>query len=88
MENLISLTGFFKPCSRDGVPETLTLLTESLSSEPSEKYFSFEGGNRNRCPVPGTLYNSNTMESFRALDRGTLLKNEMGKVFFSLMLSF
>ena len=37
-------------------------------------------GNRNRCAVPGILYNTNTMESFHALDKQGLLKAEGKKV--------
>ena len=37
-------------------------------------------GNRNRCSVPGILYNTNTMESFRTLDKQGLLKAEGKKV--------
>lgn len=37
-------------------------------------------GNRNRCSVPGTLYNTNTLESFRAIDREKVLKEEARKV--------
>ncbi|KAK8580615.1 hypothetical protein V6N12_070877 [Hibiscus sabdariffa] len=36
--------------------------------------------NRNRCSVPGILYNTNTMESFQALDKQGLLKAEAMKI--------
>ncbi|KAF9615001.1 hypothetical protein IFM89_021555, partial [Coptis chinensis] len=36
-------------------------------------------GNRNRCHVPGVLYNPNTLESFRALDKQSLLNSEANK---------
>nr|GMC63077.1 Transposon Ty3-I Gag-Pol polyprotein [Ipomoea batatas] len=29
---------------------------------------------RNRCPIPGTLYNTNTLEAFHALDKQSLIK--------------
>ncbi|KAF9606879.1 hypothetical protein IFM89_029478 [Coptis chinensis] len=37
-------------------------------------------GNRNRCHVPGVLYNPNTLESFRALDKQSLLNSEANKI--------
>lgn len=36
--------------------------------------------NRNRLPVPGTLYNTNTLESFNALDKRSLLRTAADKV--------
>ncbi|KAK9047722.1 hypothetical protein V6N11_053558 [Hibiscus sabdariffa] len=36
--------------------------------------------NRNRCSIPGILYNTNTMESFQALDKRGLLKAEAMKI--------
>ncbi|CAL9079384.1 unnamed protein product [Musa textilis] len=77
-----SLTGFYAPCSHPKVSNRLTLLAESLPSDFKELQFSLERahGNRNRCPVPGTLYNMNTFESFKALDRDSLLKKEAKKI--------
>lgn len=37
--------------------------------------------NRNRLPVPGTLYNTNTVESYNALDKPSLLRSAADKVF-------
>ncbi|KAF5943889.1 hypothetical protein HYC85_017966, partial [Camellia sinensis] len=37
-------------------------------------------GNRNRCSVPGILFNSNTLEGFHALDKQSLLKAEANKI--------
>lgn len=78
------MTGFYAPCSHPKVSNRLTLLAESLPSDFKELQFSLERahGNRNRCPVPGTLYNMNTFESFKALDRDSLLKKEAKKVLF------
>lgn len=39
-------------------------------------------GNRTRCPVPGILYNTNTLEGFQALDKQSLLRAEARKVSF------
>ncbi|THU44505.1 hypothetical protein C4D60_Mb02t08080 [Musa balbisiana] len=73
---------FYAPCSHPKVSNRLTLLAESLPSDFKELQFSLERahGNRNRCPVPGTLYNMNTFESFKALDRDSLLKKEAKKI--------
>ncbi|XP_010279100.1 PREDICTED: ubiquitin-like modifier-activating enzyme atg7 [Nelumbo nucifera] len=78
----IAITGFYAPCSHAQVSNHLTLLSESFPHEPSEQ--SSESivtrGNRNRCPIPGILYNMNTLESFRALDKQSLLKAEAKKI--------
>ncbi|KAL6012098.1 hypothetical protein ACLOJK_002574 [Asimina triloba] len=60
----------------------LTLLAESLPPDTHEQLSSTETirGNRNKCPVPGVLYNTNTMESFQNLDRQNLLKMEAKKI--------
>ncbi|XP_074565734.1 ubiquitin-like modifier-activating enzyme atg7 [Curcuma longa] len=78
----ISLTGFFAPCSHSEVSNRLALLAESLPPDPKQLESPLERvhGNRNRCPVPGTLYNMNTLESFKALDRVSLLKIEAQKI--------
>ncbi|KAF8409020.1 hypothetical protein HHK36_005092 [Tetracentron sinense] len=78
----ISITGFYAPCSHAQVSNHLTLLAESLPSDPSEQLSSpvLSRGNRNRCPVPGILYNTNTLESFHAIDKQSLLKAESKKI--------
>ncbi|XP_031488661.1 ubiquitin-like modifier-activating enzyme atg7 [Nymphaea colorata] len=78
----ISITGFYAPCSHDQVSNHLKLLAESLPPDPNGQSTSNELslGNRNRCPVPGVLYNMNTLESFHALDRQSLLKSEAKKI--------
>ncbi|XP_042478866.1 ubiquitin-like modifier-activating enzyme atg7 [Macadamia integrifolia] len=77
----ISITGFYAPCSHAQVSNNLTLLSESLPPDPSEpSSVVLSHGNRNRCPVPGILYNTNTVESFRALDKQNLLKAEAKKI--------
>ncbi|KAK4399214.1 Ubiquitin-like modifier-activating enzyme atg7 [Sesamum angolense] len=35
---------------------------------------------RNRCPVPGILYNTNTLEGFQALIKQSLIRAEAGKI--------
>lgn len=81
-ESPIPITGFFAPCARPEVPNPLTLLAESLPSEPNEQNSapSSSHGNRNRCPVPGILYNTNTLEGFNGLDKQSLLKAEAKKI--------
>ncbi|WJZ96520.1 hypothetical protein VitviT2T_015198 [Vitis vinifera] len=78
----ISITGFYAPCSHSQVSNHLTLLAESLPPEPSEQSSTppISRGNRNRCSVPGILYNTNTLESFHALDKQSLLKAEAEKI--------
>ncbi|CAL0329420.1 unnamed protein product [Lupinus luteus] len=78
----IPLIGFYAPCSHSQVSNHLTLLAESLPSELSEASLTPETshGNRNRCSVPGILYNTNTVESFHALDKQKLLKEVAGKI--------
>lgn len=80
-ESSIHITGFYAPCSHSQVSNNLTLLAESLPPEPSEQPSmpATIRGNRNRCSVPGILYNTNTLESFHALDKQNLLKEEANK---------
>ncbi|XP_024025638.1 ubiquitin-like modifier-activating enzyme atg7 isoform X2 [Morus notabilis] len=75
----IPITGFYAPCSHSKVSNHLTLLAESLPSESGEQS-STAHGNRNRCAIPGILYNTNTIESFHTLDRTSLLKEEAKKI--------
>ncbi|KAM5587999.1 ubiquitin-like modifier-activating enzyme atg7 [Rosa sericea] len=78
----IPITGFYAPCSHSQVSNHLTLLAESLPSDSNEES-SEPGvirGNRNRCSVPGILYNTNTVEGFRALDKQELIKAEAKKI--------
>ncbi|XP_050368472.1 ubiquitin-like modifier-activating enzyme atg7 [Argentina anserina] len=78
----IPITGFYAPCSHSRVSNHLTLLAESLPSDSSEESSepAVSRGNRNRCSVPGILYNTNTVESFHALDKQGLLKAEARKI--------
>ncbi|KAK7263918.1 hypothetical protein RJT34_31517 [Clitoria ternatea] len=78
----LSIFGFYAPCSHSQVSNHLTVLAESLPSELSEASLIPEPsrGNRNRCSVPGTLYNTNTVERFHALDKNNLLKKEAAKI--------
>ncbi|KAJ8552033.1 hypothetical protein K7X08_028476 [Anisodus acutangulus] len=80
-ESPIPITGFYAPCSHPQVSNHLTLLSESLPAESDEEPSSLLAqGNRNRCPVPGILLNTNTLESFYALDKQSLLKAEAKKI--------
>lgn len=79
----LPIIGFYAPCSHPRVSNHLTLLAESLPSESSEAASLIpesSHGNRNRCSVPGILYNTNTMESFHALDKHNLIKEEARKI--------
>ena len=78
----ISITGSYAPCSRSQVSNHITLLAESLPPEPSEQSSTppISRGNRNKCSVLGILYNTNTLESFHALDEQILLKAEVEKI--------
>lgn len=74
--------GFYAPCSHPQVSNHLTLLAQSLPSELSEQSSAADiiRGNRNRCPIQGILYNTNTIESFHLLDKKSLLNAEAMKV--------
>ncbi|KAJ4974706.1 hypothetical protein NE237_007880 [Protea cynaroides] len=75
---------FYAPCSHAQVSNHFTLLAEALPPKRSEQASSvvLSHGNRNRCPVPGILYNTNTLESFHVLDKQSLLKAEAKKILF------
>lgn len=81
-ESPIPITGFYAPCSHSQVSNRLTLLGESLPPEPSAHSANtpLSSGNRNRCSIPGILYNTNTLESFKALDKQSLLMAEAKKI--------
>ncbi|KAK0579242.1 hypothetical protein LWI29_023296 [Acer saccharum] len=55
---------------------------ESLPSNSDEQssMAAISHGSRNRCSVPGILYNTNTLESFHAIDKLSLLKEEAKKI--------
>ncbi|EEF39865.1 autophagy protein, putative [Ricinus communis] len=78
----IPITGFYAPCSHSQVSNHLTVLAESLSCDESEsEECSIQVlSNRNRCAVPGILYNTNTLEAYHSLDKKTLLKKEANKI--------
>ncbi|KAK7404257.1 hypothetical protein VNO78_05000 [Psophocarpus tetragonolobus] len=78
----ILICGFYAPCSHSQVSNHLTLLAESLASDSSETPLIPEPsrGNRNRSPIPGILYNTNTVESFHALDKHQLFNKEAAKI--------
>lgn len=77
-ESPISISGFYTPCSNSQVSSHLTLLTESLPTDEQQAETSH--GNRNKCSVPGILYNTNTLEGYHALDKQALLKAEAKKI--------
>ncbi|KAL7592634.1 hypothetical protein Lser_V15G32357 [Lactuca serriola] len=80
-ESPIPITGFYTPCSNSQVSSHLTLLTESLPTDPTdEQQAKTSHGNRNKCSVPGILYNTNTLEGYHALDKQALLKAEAKKI--------
>ncbi|CAO2823538.1 unnamed protein product [Amaranthus hypochondriacus] len=80
-QSAVSITGFFAPCSHFQVSNHLNIISESFSSETDEHSSTYSShSNRNRCAVPGTLYNTNTIEGFRELDKQKLLKEEAGKI--------
>ncbi|KAK8938642.1 Ubiquitin-like modifier-activating enzyme atg7 [Platanthera zijinensis] len=62
----IPITGFYAPYSHPQVPNPLKQMAESLPNDASEQSTPLQSvnGNRNRCPVLGILYNTNTLESF------------------------
>ncbi|KAK2642409.1 hypothetical protein Ddye_024172 [Dipteronia dyeriana] len=78
----IPITGFYAPCSYSQVSNYLTVITESLPSDSDEQSSMavISHGSRNRCSVPGILYNTNTLESFHAIDKLSLLKKEAKKI--------
>lgn len=75
-EHPIPVSGFFAPCSHPQIPAHVQLLGESLPSDPGggSRIASAVSGNRNKCPIPGFLYNTNTLETFVGLDKPALLK--------------
>lgn len=74
-------TGFYAPCTHSSVSNYLALHSESLPSDSNtESPLERVRGNRNKCPIPGTLLNTNTLESFRNLDKESLLKAEAKRV--------
>ncbi|CAL5412346.1 unnamed protein product [Camellia sinensis] len=77
----LSITGFYAPCSHSQLSNPLTLRAESLPPEPCvQSSITRSRGDRNKCSVPGILYNTNTLEGFQALDKQSLLKAEAKKV--------
>ncbi|KAH9309940.1 hypothetical protein KI387_037851 [Taxus chinensis] len=78
----IPVPGFYAPSSHAQVSNHLKLLSDSLPPDNGEETSASVKflGNRNLCPVPGILYNTNTLESFKALDRHSLLNLEVEKI--------
>ncbi|BAB09318.1 ubiquitin activating enzyme E1-like protein [Arabidopsis thaliana] len=63
-----------------GIDDSPISITESLPLDEQSLIASTSHGNRNKCPVPGILYNTNTVESFNKLDKQSLLKAEANKI--------
>lgn len=59
----------------------MQLLSESMPSESGgDDDPAVVSWNRNRCPAPGTVHNTNSLESFKALDRKAILEGAAGQV--------
>ncbi|GAV57384.1 ThiF domain-containing protein [Cephalotus follicularis] len=78
----IPITGFYAPCSHTQVSNPLTIVAESFPSGTNKELAvpTISHGNRNRCLVPGIVYNTNTIEDFRKLEKQKLLKEEAKKI--------
>ncbi|GMP72198.1 hypothetical protein CsSME_00030309 [Camellia sinensis var. sinensis] len=77
----LSITGFYAPCSHSQLSNPLTLRAELLPPEPCvQSSITRSRGDRNKCSVPGILYNTNTLEGFQALNKQSLLKAEAKKI--------
>ncbi|KAG6554409.1 hypothetical protein Mapa_004326 [Marchantia paleacea] len=81
-EHPVPVSGFFAPCSHPQIPSHLQLFEESLPPDPGGSSSTSHSvvGNRNKCPAPGTLYNTNTLESFTCMDRPSLLKSAVQQI--------
>ncbi|XP_024527431.1 ubiquitin-like modifier-activating enzyme atg7 [Selaginella moellendorffii] len=73
----LQIQGFFAPCSHPRISKPLQLTYESLSLELGTES---PASDRNRCPAPGTLYNTNTSDEFNSIDRDALMNEETAKV--------
>ncbi|AQK96577.1 Autophagy 7 [Zea mays] len=71
----IPITGYYTPRQRRPMASFFNLRSGSLVP-PSHSSV----GDRNNCPVPGTLINTNNMRGFENLDREQLLKAEAKKI--------
>ncbi|KAL8105686.1 hypothetical protein AgCh_029474 [Apium graveolens] len=78
-ESPVPITGFYAPASSP-VSISLTVVAESLPPEPTAHPI-LTNGDRNKCCIPGTLYNTNTIESFKDDEhRQSLFKAEAQKI--------
>uniref|UniRef100_A0A0D9YBP4 Ubiquitin-like modifier-activating enzyme ATG7 n=1 Tax=Oryza glumipatula TaxID=40148 RepID=A0A0D9YBP4_9ORYZ len=71
----IPITGYYTPRQYEKIASLFRICPESILP-PSANSF----GDRNNCPVPGTLLNTNNMRGFQNLDRALLLKAEAKKI--------
>ncbi|KAI4343016.1 hypothetical protein MLD38_027566 [Melastoma candidum] len=77
----IPITGYYAPCSHAQLSNHLSLLSESLLAESSElATLQPSASNRNKCSVPGTLHNTNTLEAYLNIDKQSLLSSEAKKI--------
>ncbi|KAG0623166.1 hypothetical protein M758_3G153100 [Ceratodon purpureus] len=80
-EEPVNISGFFAPCNQPHAPSYLQLMMESLPPDPGVNDGPIEVPyNRNRLPVPGTLHNTNTVETYNALDKPALLRSAADKI--------
>ncbi|KAL5226746.1 hypothetical protein ABZP36_015011 [Zizania latifolia] len=71
----IPITGYYTPRQYEKIASLFRICPESILP-PSANSF----GDRNNCPVPGTLVNTNNKRGFQNLDRALLLKAEAKKI--------
>uniref|UniRef100_A0A0D9V2W5 Ubiquitin-like modifier-activating enzyme ATG7 n=1 Tax=Leersia perrieri TaxID=77586 RepID=A0A0D9V2W5_9ORYZ len=71
----IPITGYYTPRQYEKIASLFRICPESILP-PSANSF----GDRNNCPVPGTLLNTNNMRGFQNLDRALILRAEAKKI--------
>ncbi|XP_006646097.1 ubiquitin-like modifier-activating enzyme atg7 [Oryza brachyantha] len=71
----IPITGYYTPRQYEKIASLFRICPESILP-PSANSF----GDRNNCPIPGTLLNTNNIRGFQNLDRALLLKSEAKKI--------
>ncbi|CAL5409972.1 unnamed protein product [Camellia sinensis] len=71
----------FQSAVDEGFWHRLSSLKLNLfGSDDSPLSITESRGDRNKCSVPGILYNTNTLEGFQAFDKQSLLKAEAKKI--------
>lgn len=71
----LSITGYYTPRQYRSSASFFNLRSGSLVPSSHDST-----GDRNNCPIPGTLINTNNMRGFQNLDRQLLLKTEAKKI--------